>query len=161
VNGSHVLLWGFFATVVLTTLLSAAQGLGISRMSLPLLLGTAFTASRQRAHLYGFVLQMLAGWGFALLYAICFETLHRASWWLGALLGLMQALFLLVVVLPLLPYLHPRVASEDFGPNPTRQLEPPGFLALNYGRLTPLVTLAAHVLYGAVLGTFYAVTSAR
>jgi hypothetical protein len=156
----HVLLWGFLATVVLTTLLSAAQGLGLSRMSLPLLLGTAFTSSRQRAHLYGFVSQMLAGWFFALLYALCFEGWHRATWWLGALLGLAHALFLLVALLPLLPYLHPRVASEDFGPNPTRQLEPPGFLALNYGRLTPLVTVAAHVLYGTILGALYDIVPA-
>ena len=33
-------------------------------------------------------------------------------------------------------------------------LEPPGLLALNYGRETPLVTLFAHVVYGAILGTF-------
>jgi hypothetical protein len=34
-------------------------------------------------------------------------------------------------------------------------LQPPGFLALNYGRRTPLVTVAAHLLYGAILGAFY------
>jgi hypothetical protein len=31
-------------------------------------------------------------------------------------------------------------------------LEPPGLLGLNYGRATALVTLAAHVIYGALLG---------
>ncbi|MBI4512523.1 MAG: hypothetical protein HY702_00295 [Gemmatimonadetes bacterium] len=36
-----------------------------------------------------------------------------------------------------------------------RALEPPGFLALNYGRQTPLLSLLAHVVYGAVLGGFY------
>ena len=40
--------------------------------------------------------------------------------------------------LPLIPGLHPRMASEYQGPTPTRQLEPPGFLALNYGRPTPI-----------------------
>ena len=33
-------------------------------------------------------------------------------------------------------------------------LEPAGFLLLNYGRRTPLVTLAAHVVYGAIVGGF-------
>jgi hypothetical protein len=31
-------------------------------------------------------------------------------------------------------------------------LEPPGMLALNYGRETPIVATLAHVLYGVVLG---------
>jgi hypothetical protein len=54
--------------------------------------------------------------------------------------------------------LHPRMASEHHGPNPTRQLEPPGFMALNYGRPTPVATILAHLLYGAILGAFYTLT---
>jgi hypothetical protein len=161
VNLGSILLWGFFATVVLTTSMSAAQGLGLSRMSIPLLLGSAFTASRQRANLYGFVLHMVNGWLFSLVYALAFESWQRATWWLGALIGLVQALFLLGVLLPLLPHLHPRMASEDHGPTPTRQLEPPGFMALNFGRHTPVVTVAAHLLYGAILGAFYTLTASR
>lgn len=30
--------------------------------------------------------------------------------------------------------------------------EPPGFMGLNYGRRTPLTTLAGHTLYGVLLG---------
>ncbi len=160
-NLGSILLWGFFATVVLTTSMAAAQGLGLSRMSIPLLLGSAFTASRQRANLYGFALHMVNGWLFSLVYALAFESWQRATWWLGALIGLAQALFLLGVLLPLLPHLHPRMASEDHGPTPTRQLEPPGFMALNFGRHTPVVTVAAHLLYGAILGAFYTLAAAR
>ncbi len=67
----------------------------------------------------------------------------------------MQALFILAVAMPLLPALHPRMASEQQGPTPTMQLEPPGFLALHYGRRTPLTVLLAHIAYGALLGAFY------
>ena len=67
----------------------------------------------------------------------------------------MHALIVLIAIMPLLPSVHPRMASEHRGPEPTRQLEPPGFMALNYGRQTPLITVAAHLLYGAVLGAFY------
>ncbi len=35
-------------------------------------------------------------------------------------------------------------------------LEPPGFLALTYGYQTPASVLLAHLIYGAILGTFYA-----
>jgi hypothetical protein len=37
----------------------------------------------------------------------------------------------------------------------TRQLEPPGFLALNYGRRKPLSVLLDHLAYGGILGGFY------
>ena len=53
--------------------------------------------------------------------------------------------------------MHPRVASEYEGPTAKKRLEPPGFLALHYGRNTPLVTLVAHIVYGAVLGAGFAV----
>ena len=41
------------------------------------------------------------------------------------------------------------------GPTRHRRLEPPGFMALNYGRRTPLVTFVARTVYGAILGGFY------
>ena len=40
--------WGFAATVVLTTILAASQGVGLTRMNLTYLLGTMFTAGRDR-----------------------------------------------------------------------------------------------------------------
>jgi hypothetical protein len=53
-NWSSWLLWGFVATVVLTTLLASSQGLGITRMNVPyLLLGTMVTPNRDRAKLIG------------------------------------------------------------------------------------------------------------
>ena len=70
----------------------------------------------------------------------------------------MHGLFLLVSALPLLPFIHPRIASEYHGATVKWQLEPPGFLALNYGYGTPLTTLLAQIVYGAVLGGFLQVT---
>lgn len=154
-NVESVLLWGFVATVVLSTLMAAAQGLGLSRMSLPLMLGTMFTADRRRALLVGFVLHFINGWLFAFFYAWVFEDWGRATWWLGAGIGLVHGLAVLIALMPVLPAVHPRMASEGRGPEPTKALEPPGFLALNYGRQTPFVTLGAHIVYGAILGGFY------
>ena len=154
-NLPDMLLWGFVATLVLTTLMSASQGLGLSRMGLPFMLGTMFTADRSRAAVIGFLVHLLNGWLFAVVYVLLFESLHRATWWIGALLGLLQALVLLTAVFPALPEFHPRMATERDGPDPTRALEPPGFLALNYGRRTPLVALVANIIYGMILGGFY------
>jgi uncharacterized membrane protein YagU involved in acid resistance len=158
-NLPSALLAGGFATLALTSALAASQGLGLSRLSLPLVLGTAFTADRRRANVYGFGLHLLNGWLCGLLYALACEALHRADWWLGALLGGAQAIFILAALLPFLPSLHPRMASEHTGPSTRSQLEPPGFLALNYGRSTPVVVLLAHLLYGAVFGAFYTLAS--
>jgi hypothetical protein len=49
------------------------------------------------------------------------------------------------------------MASEQQGPIAMRQLEPPGFLALNYGYQTPLSVLVAHIIYGMILGGFYSI----
>jgi hypothetical protein len=50
------------ATVVLTTILAASQGLGLTRMSIPLLLGTVFTGQRDRAKLIGVAVHLVNGW---------------------------------------------------------------------------------------------------
>jgi len=73
------------------------------------------------------------------------------------LIGFVHGSFVLLAGMSLLPGLHPRMASEQHGPTPTRQLEPPGFLALNYGRRTPVSVLLAHLVYGSILGAFYRV----
>jgi uncharacterized membrane protein YagU involved in acid resistance len=155
VNARGVTLWGFVGTVVLTGLLSASQALGLTRMNIPFMLGTMTTPDRDRAKLVGFGMHLINGWLFATVYAAAFQSWRRATWWLGALIGLVHGLFVLVAAMPLLPSLHPRMANEQQGPTPTRQLEPPGAFALNYGKRTPISVLIAHVLHGAILGAFY------
>ena len=135
--------------------MAGSQGLGLTRMSLPYMLGTMFTPDRDRAKLVGFVVHVVNGWMFAFVYAAAFESWRRATWWLGAAIGLVHALVRADRGMPMLPALHPRMASEQHGPTPTRQLEPPGFLALNYGRRTPISVLLAHLVYGGILGAFY------
>jgi uncharacterized membrane protein YagU involved in acid resistance len=157
VNRGSALLWGFVGTLVLTGIMAASQGLGLSRMSLPFMLGAMFTPDRDRAKLIGFAVHALNGWLFALLYGAAFQSWRRADIPRGALIGLVHGLFVLLVGMRLLPALHPRMASEQQGPTPTRQLEPPGFLALHYGRRTPLALLVAHLVYGIILGAFYRV----
>lgn len=157
-NWTSWLLWGFVATIALTTTLTASQGLGLTRMNLPYLLGSMITADRDRARLYGFGIHALNGWIFSLLYVAVFESLQAANWWRGALIGVAHGLFLLVVGVSLVPGLHPRMASEQHGPTAARQLEPPGFLALNYGVRTPVSILFAHAVYGGILGLFYRIT---
>lgn len=154
-NWDSWLIWGFAATIILSTISSATQGLGLTRMNLPYMLGTIFTPDRDRAKLYGFGIHVLAGWVFSLIYVLIFQALGAAGWWRGAIVGIVHAAFVLVVTMSLLPGLHPRMASEQHGPEAQNMLEPPGFLALHYGVQTPLAILLSHAVFGAILGMFY------
>jgi hypothetical protein len=152
---SSWLMWGFGATIVLTTILAASQGLGITRMNVPYLLGTMLTPDRDRAKVVGIAMHVLNGWVFSLVYVAAFHMWGGATWWKGALIGTVHAAFVLVVLMPALPGMHPRMASETRGPTVVRGIEPPGFLALHYGFQTPLSVWVAHVVFGVILGGFY------
>lgn len=145
-------LFGLVATTALTVVMIAAQLGGLSRLDLPLLLGTVVTEDPDRARVAGFFIHLGVGQGFALGYAASFALLRRATWWLGGLLGLLHVAVALTVLVPLLAGVHPRMASARAGPASTAMLEPPGLLGLNYGSQTPLVAVAAHLAYGVALG---------
>lgn len=154
-NWASWLLSGFLATLALSTLLATSQGFGLTRMNLPYLIGTFVTAEREKARFYGFLLHLVNGLIFSILYVLLFQAVHMANWWFGMLLGLAHALFVLSVGMSLMPGIHPRMASEQHGPNSSRQLEPPGFMAIHYGIQTPVSIFLAHALFGAILGSLY------
>ena len=145
-------LFGLLATAVLTALMIAAQLGGLSRLDLPLILGTVVTPDPDRARVAGFFLHLVVGQVFALGYAASFALLGQATWWLGGLLGALHGAIALMVLIPMLVGIHPRMASNRAGPESTAVLEPPGLLGLNYGAQTPLVAIAAHLAYGIALG---------
>jgi hypothetical protein len=148
---------GLVGTVVLTTSMRAAQELGWTRMDVPLLLGTIFTGDRARAAVIGYTLQFVNGLLFAALYAFVFWATGTAGWLFGALLGLVQALFVgSALIYILLPAINPRMGTVWSDAEETPLLEPPGFMLRNYGRYTALATILAHLLYGAIIGGFAA-----
>lgn len=153
------LLWGFVATVVLTTILAGSQRVGLTRMNIPYMLGAMITPNRDRAKVAGIVMHLVNGYLFSLVYVAAFHAWAQATWWLGAAVGLVHALFVLAVGLPALPGMHPRMASESRGPEVVEQLEPPGFFGMHYGARTPVSVVLAHLVFGAILGTFYSGSS--
>jgi len=147
------LVGGFLGTLVLSTVLRAAGELGITRMDLPFLLGTTVTDNRRRAKVCGYAVRFLDGLAFAVLYGLCFAAIGRSGWGLGALLGALHALFTATVLVNvLLPVIHKRIGTPETAADEIALIEPPGFLMLNYGRNTFLVTLGAHMAYGALVG---------
>jgi hypothetical protein len=146
---------GFVGTLVLTTSLRAANELGLTRVDLPFLLGTAVSGDRARAKAFGYLLHLVAGEVFALVYFAIFTAIDTSGWLLGALLGLLHGLVSATALVNLLlPAVHPRMGSAFSAADSSPLLEPPGFLLRNYGRGTPIATLLAHIAYGAIVGGF-------
>jgi hypothetical protein len=139
----------------MTALMEAAQAARYTRMSIPFMLGAMVSERRFVIRVAGFSLHLVNGVIFALAYALLFEAIGRSDWWIGAAAGALHGVLVLVLLLPVLQDVHPRMARVDQGPDPTPMLQPPGFLALNYGTRTPLITSVAHVLYGGLVGLFY------
>jgi hypothetical protein len=147
-----IVVWGLIATAVMSSLLEGSHYLGLSRISLPFLFGTFVTGRRDRAVICGFLLYALGGLFFAWFYALALTAVGPATWWIGGLLGLANGAFLVAVFLPLLPYIHPRMRTDYDGPASRPQLEPPGPFGLNYGRRTPVITMAAQCVFGVIMG---------
>lgn len=145
-------IFGVIATSVLTGVMIAAQLAGWTRLDLPLMLGTIFAADPDRARIVGFFVHLGFGQLFAFGYAASFALLGTATWWLGGLLGVAHVLVAGTVLIPLLAGVHPRMASERSGPAEGPVLEPPGLMALNYGRSSPAIAAVAHIAYGVMLG---------
>lgn len=154
------LVGGLVGTLVLTTMLRAASELGLTRMDIPFLLGSAVTADRVRAKAIGYALHFAFGLIFAFAYYVVFAVIDESGFLLGALFGVAHALFAgSALVNILLPVVHPRMGTGFTAAGSAPLLEPPGFLLLNYGRQTPLATILAHVAYGAIVGGFVSLAS--
>jgi hypothetical protein len=146
------LVGGMLGTLVLTTALSGASELSLTRIDIPFLLGTAFSQDRRRAKVIGYGLHFVFGVVFALGYYAVFVVIGDANWWLGMLFGFFHALFAgTALVNVLLPLVHPRMGTPFSDASTAPLLEAPGFMLLNYGRATPVVTIVAHIAYGAIV----------
>jgi hypothetical protein len=144
---------GLVGTLAMATIIKAAAEAGLTRMDLALLLGTVVTDNRRKARALGYIFYFVLGIAFAEAYGGFFAIVGHASWRLGALLGALHALFIATVLVSvLLPVVHPRMATADTAANDITLIEPPGFLMFNYGRSTFLVTLVAHIVFGALVG---------
>lgn len=155
IHWAQWIFWGFVASAALVMTESIAQGLGLTRLNLPLILGAGITPDRDRARALGVLLHVVMGWLFSLFYVIAMSFLGGPTWYRGAIIGLVHALFICVIGWQILPGIHPRMASETHGPSAAPMLEPPGFMGLNYGVSTPLTVFVTHAIFGTILGAGY------
>jgi hypothetical protein len=117
-------------------------------------------ADRTRAKAVGYLLHFLVGQVFALIYYAVFAAIGESGWLLGGLFGLLHGVFAITALVnTLLPAVHPRMGTSYTAADSSPLLEPPGFLTLNYGRSTPLVTIGVHVVYGVIVGGFVSLSA--
>ena len=92
-NIDNLILWGFAATLILTTLMAVSKPMGLTRMDLPFMLGTMFTPNRNKAPWIGFLMHLTMGWFFAFIYGAAFESagLHTGG------LGWRSVLFMVLL----------------------------------------------------------------
>jgi len=140
---------GFVGALVVVLGADVAAWARLTRFDIPPLLGTAVFGRRVVARAAGYGLHLLLGLAFAAAYRVA----GVAGWGEGALAGLLHGAVAVTVLFPLvLPLLHPRMALRGDGDRAV--VEAPGALVLAYGRWTPPLLVALHVLYGTIVGGF-------
>src|SRR5262245_3017959 len=108
------LIAGFVGTLVLATIMRGASELGWTRMDLAFLLGTTVTVNRRKAKAIGYVMVFVHGMLFAIAYGAFFAAVDLRTWWLGAMLGAVHAVFVSTVLVNiLLPIVHPRMGTPE------------------------------------------------
>jgi hypothetical protein len=129
-------------------------GTGMTRMNFLSILGSMMApkASRGTTKAIGFAIHMMMSAIFGLAYAgiltaIDVTSVGSASTW-GVLVGAAHGAGVLLVMPMMLTIAHPLVRTGD--------LERPRALMTGFGPMTPIGSLAAHVVFGLVVASIYA-----
>ena len=144
-SGSAIL-GGIWGATVISLLGVLIRGFGLP-IKLELLMGSMFTHSTSPGTwLLGFVIHLAVGAVLALVYAVGFESIGRASAGLGAAFGVGHAI-VAGLALALVPPLHPLVPEA---------IPSPGPLMIGLGAAGVLAYVGLHLVYGAIVGWMYA-----
>ena len=122
---------GVLGAVVMTVIMAMARAMGMP-VNLEMMLGTMMGGPPSAAKwVMGFIMHLMAGGIFALIYAVGFEYLtHRADWLVGVRFGAMH---------PLIP----------------EQMPAPGAFMANLGMMGVIAEIMLHLIYGAIVGAMY------
>lgn len=142
-----IIVAGLIAAIVFSGFTAFARWMGMTTMSIEKTLGTMFGDGAVATGI-GTVLHLTAGVGFALVYAVIFQSLGIVSgWFAGGVIGLVHGLVVGALVMPMVGAVHPAVHAG--------KMTAPGFFAVNRGQMTPVGLIVAHIVFGTVLGGVY------
>jgi uncharacterized membrane protein YagU involved in acid resistance len=94
---------------------------------------------------------------FSLIYVAAFHAFGRATSWFGALVGFVQAIFVLTMLMPILPAMHPRMANEQYGPTSYASWNRRVFSDCIMECELQSRSFVAHMIFGGILGAFYTI----
>ena len=150
----RALVAGAVGTAALTLMLALAPQLGSPALNFPLWDGTFFTLNLTWAVVLGYAVHFAIGMSLAVLFQRTVLPRYGSEAWLkGAAFGFLVWLTLMVAGFPLFDVLDPLAANG--------LLPSPGFFALGLGPTAPVMLLAAHLIYGAVVGALTGSVSHR
>jgi len=134
---------GWAVMVALVILLRAVNA---TELNLSMIVGSLFTGQvSSGTWVLGFVLGLVISGLIALIYAAAFEGMRKSNWWLGLIGGA----------------IHAAIGGLFFGwmssfhPAMPDLITPPGAYAANYGTVTVLAFIVAHLIYGMIVGGMY------
>lgn len=166
---------GLLGGMAMTVLMEGMRMAGATDMDMALLEGSMFTGSEKLARAIGTMMHlvMMSALVIGSIYALVFAwaDLDRSQlWWVGAAMGAVHGA-VAGVVMAMMPVMHPRMERDDnvgsrakplsqpgsplVTAAPELRLRPPGLFARNYGAITPVGELMAHITYGLVVGLAY------
>ena len=147
INITAAVIAGLAAAVAFSMFTGMARAMGMTTMSIEKTLGAMF-GEGPTAAFAGWVMHLVSGIIFALIYAYMFSVIEVTNGWLiGGIIGLVHGLIIGAMVMPMMGVMHPAVRSGA--------ITAPGFFAVNAGAMTPMGLVVGHILFGAVLGGVY------
>jgi hypothetical protein len=149
-NWGRAFISGVIGATGMIAVIDCFTGLGLTPFSLEMYLGTMIYGDPHSP--YSWTLGVFATWIlggiFGFFYAYFFEfVFHRANARIGSLLGIGHAVLAAVLFFPFFQMLQ-----HEGGTAPMPEF---GFFGSGMGWLTPILLVAAHVMFGAGMGTFY------
>lgn len=148
ISWAGAVVWGLVATVAFTLFSMMGKAMGMTRMDLLDLLGSAVaTPGTSASRAIGGVMHLMngailaVGWAYAARLAEVDLTWVSATAWGGVLW------VLALLMMSTMGAVHPAIRRGE--------QDDPGTAATNFGAMTPVGSLMGHLVWGALLGLLY------
>jgi hypothetical protein len=148
ISWAGAIVWGILAAIAMTLFMMMGHSMGMTRMDLFDLLGSMVApAHTSRSRGIGAMIHLMDGALLAIAWAFAAALVGwAANWASGLVWGVILAL-LALLMMSSIGAVHPAIRRAEE--------EDPGAAATNFGKMTPMGILVAHLIYGAVLGLLY------
>lgn len=154
-NFGRAFIAGVIGGAVMTVLMFMGRMMGMTAMNLEMAMGSMITQTiGSTSWIIGFVMHLMISGLIALVYAFGFENItHKAGWLTGAGFGVIHVI-IAGIFMGMMGMMHPLMVSSQ--PVPDGRLLAPGYFAMNFGMMTTVAFIMLHLIYGAIVGAFYA-----